>query len=262
MTEATFQPMPDLAPEQYDALKAEIETKGIVVPIVVDQHGRVLDGHNRKAIADELGIDCPTETRFVADDAEAEDLAVILNCARRHLNREQIRQIVANEIVRKPDDSDRAIARRVGCSPSTVGSVRKPLSNLDSGREFTDEDIARARRSVEEIQDLLGGVRDVVLQLACVALSNKIMPAEIVMVLTAAQREHAGRREREVSDVFRDTVFNPVIDYVMRPATFEYWRPQWDHETFKPLTDEERADLLDGIASLGGAEAARGGHRE
>lgn len=126
-----FQPMPKLSPDQYDALKSEIEANGIVVPIILDQHGRIIDGHNRKQIADELGIVCPSEVRHVVDDAEAENLAVVLNCARRHLSREQVRYIVRNEIKRCPDDSDRAIARRVGCSPSTVGSVRK-LSNLDT----------------------------------------------------------------------------------------------------------------------------------
>ena len=126
-----FQPMPHLSPEQYSALKSDIEANSIIVPIVVDQHGRIIDGHNRKQIADQLGIVCPSEVHQVADDAEAENLAVTLNCARRHLSREQVRKIVRNEIERCPDDSDRAIARRVGCSPSTVGSVRK-VSNLDS----------------------------------------------------------------------------------------------------------------------------------
>jgi hypothetical protein len=66
------------------------------------------------------------------DDDDAIDLAVTLNCARRHLTREQVRDVITNEIARRPGDSDRAIARRVGCSPSTVGAVRHPVSNLDS----------------------------------------------------------------------------------------------------------------------------------
>lgn len=128
-----FQPMPDLNPEQYESLRADIEARGIIVPVVLDQYGRTLDGHNRQRIAAELGIACPTEVRHVADDDEAADLAVILNCARRHLTREQVRALVASEAARRPDDSDRAIARRVGCSPSTVASVLRPqVSNLDT----------------------------------------------------------------------------------------------------------------------------------
>jgi hypothetical protein len=124
-----FQLLPALTDEQADALRQDIAANGIIVPVVVDQHGRVIDGHNRRRIADDLGIECPTETRVIEDD----DAGATLNCARRHLTREQVRDLVASEIARKPDDSDRAIARRVGCSPSTVGAVRKPqLSNLDT----------------------------------------------------------------------------------------------------------------------------------
>lgn len=136
-----FQPMPDLTPDQYDALRADIAEHGVIVPIVIDQAGRILDGYNRAAIAAELGIDCPTETHVVQDDDDAADIAVTLNCARRHLNRDQVRHVIEHEINRRPNDSDRAIARRVGCSPSTVGSARNPkVSNLDTWEPPADVD--------------------------------------------------------------------------------------------------------------------------
>ena len=110
-----IQPMPELPPEQLDSLRADIAANGVLVPVVVDQHGRILDGNHRAAIALDLGIDYPTVTVAVTDDADAWDKAVSLNCARRHLTREQVREVIGNEIQRRPDDSDRAIARRVGC---------------------------------------------------------------------------------------------------------------------------------------------------
>lgn len=121
---APIQPMPPLDTDQLDALRADIEANGVQMPVVKDQHGRILDGHNRAAIADQLGITYPVQTVHVTSDNDAWDRAVTLNCTRRHLTREQVRQVVANEIIRRPDDSDRAIARRVGCSPTTVGTVR------------------------------------------------------------------------------------------------------------------------------------------
>lgn len=121
---SAIQPMPELSPEQLDSLRADIATNGVLVPVVKDQHGRILDGNTRVAIADELGIDYPVIAVTVEDDDDAWDRAVALNCARRHLNREQRRDLIEAEIRRRPDDSDRAIARRVGCSPTTVGAVR------------------------------------------------------------------------------------------------------------------------------------------
>lgn len=158
------QPMPDLSPEQYDALRADIETNGVQIPIVVDQHGRVVDGNNRYAIAAELGIDCPRIVVQIADDDDAIDKAISLNCARRHLTQEQKRELIRAEIQRRPDDSDRAIGRRVGCDHKTVGAVRRELS----GGEFphpdgplTDEERARlaeceamVERGLAEISDL------------------------------------------------------------------------------------------------------------
>ncbi|GLP74931.1 hypothetical protein TUM20983_20410 [Mycobacterium antarcticum] len=132
MTPEIIQPMPQLSPDQFDALRADISARGVLVPIVKDQHGRIIDGNHRSLIAAELGIDCPITVVEVADDADAWERAVALNCARRHLTREQTRTVIAGEIQRGPEDSDRAIARRVGCSPTTVGSVRAEVSKLDS----------------------------------------------------------------------------------------------------------------------------------
>ena len=116
--------MPPLSPEQYAALREDIEKHGVRVPVVKDQFGRVIDGNNRMAIALELGIDVPVETVVVKDDDDALDTALTLNCARRHLTQEQRRTLIRVELRRRSGDSDRAIARRVGCSPTTVGTVR------------------------------------------------------------------------------------------------------------------------------------------
>ena len=138
MTAASYQVMPPLAPEELEALRADIGERGILVPVLVDQHGRVLDGHHRRQIAAELGIECPTEIRIVENDDEARGIALTLNLIRRHLTREQRRELIASEIGARPDDSDRAIAGRFRCSPSTVGAVRRQVSNLDTTEESAD----------------------------------------------------------------------------------------------------------------------------
>jgi len=150
--------MPPLSAEEYAALRNDIEHSGILVPVLVDQHGRILDGHHRVKIANELGIDYPRDVREIADDNEAHDLALTLNMVRRHLNREQKRALIRSEIERTPDASDREIARRTASSPSTVGAVRRQVSNLDTPlsdeerQELADAEarIERANEIVEE----------------------------------------------------------------------------------------------------------------
>ena len=46
-TRDRLQLLPDLPPEQYDALKADIAERGVVVAIDVDEFEQILDGHHR-----------------------------------------------------------------------------------------------------------------------------------------------------------------------------------------------------------------------
>ena len=149
MISNVIQPMPELAAEQLDSLRADIAANGVLVPVVIDQFGRILDGNHRAAIATELGLDYPTIIVTVIDDADAWDKAVTLNCSRRHMTREQVREVIKGEILRRPDDSDRAIARRVGCSPSTVGAVRLEL------RRDAEDITERLRNELDRIRDQL-----------------------------------------------------------------------------------------------------------
>lgn len=112
------QPFRDLDAATEQALRASIERFGVLVPVVIDQHGRVLDGHQRLRLADELGLEPDRVVRAVADDAEAWAVAVSLNTDRRHLTPEQRREVVAD--LRAEGHSLRAIAGAVGVSHPTV----------------------------------------------------------------------------------------------------------------------------------------------
>jgi ParB-like chromosome segregation protein Spo0J len=149
------QVMPPLSEEEYAALRNDIEHNGILVPVLVDQHGRILDGHHRVKIANELGIDYPRDVREIADDNEAHDLAVTLNMVRRHLNREQKRAVIRSEIERTPDASDREIARRTASAPTTVGAVRRRVSNLATPLSDEDrEELADAEVRIERASEI------------------------------------------------------------------------------------------------------------
>lgn len=122
-----FQVMPPLTADEYDALLLDISQNGITVPVVYDQHGRLIDGHHRVEIAQRLRIDVPQVVREVANAQEARSLAYSLNLHRRHLSREQKRDLLAASIKADPHLSDRQHAERVGSSDKTAGSVRAEL---------------------------------------------------------------------------------------------------------------------------------------
>lgn len=226
-----IQPMPDLTPEQLAALREDIAANGVLVPIVVDQHGRILDGNNRAAIAAELGIDLPKLLHQVVDDDDAEDVAVRLNCQRRHLSREQRRQVIRREIERRPQDSDRAIARRVACSPSTVGAVRREVSNLDT-----------PERDLEWAEDITNQLRDatnqMVLSLNYAALIAMTAGVEQSAIIGALIRNRRTFEKDEITLPFAAALFDDVIDAVLDQSNIEFWRR---HRHLNHFTDDELA---------------------
>ena len=131
--ETKYQVMPPLSEEEYGALKADIAERGVLVPVVEDDEGNVLDGHHRRRVWEELTAvgfdlaDLPRNVRRGLSEQEKGDLAVSLNLQRRHLNRAQRKGAIATLLRRTPERSDRWLAEIAGCDHKTVGSVRRDL---------------------------------------------------------------------------------------------------------------------------------------
>lgn len=80
---ATFR---DLAGEEFDELVSSIRDHGIIEPVVVNQDGIIICGHQRVRACRELGIeDVPVIIREVASDEEHETLLIEENLRRRQL---------------------------------------------------------------------------------------------------------------------------------------------------------------------------------
>lgn len=131
-----YQLLPPLTDQEYADLKADIDANGIEQPIIVDDLGQIIDGHHRAQIADELGIDCPCETRVMDSEDAKRDLALRLNVHRRSLTREQKRELLANLIKAAPEKSDRQHAAAVGVSHHTASAVR---GDLESGGQIAHQ---------------------------------------------------------------------------------------------------------------------------
>lgn len=127
MSAVLYQLMPPLSPEEYQELTEDIRVNGIQVPVIVDEDGVAIDGHHRQRIAEQLGVRCPTVVKSGLTDAEKRTMALNLNLHRRHLTREQKRQIVEASLKADPQLSDREHARRTGVSDHTAAKVRADL---------------------------------------------------------------------------------------------------------------------------------------
>lgn len=114
MTTAPLQLFDALPSHIEDALRASISRFGVLVPVVKDQHGRIIDGHHRSRVADQLGVKYRVDVLQVSDEDEAREIARTLNSDRRQLTEEQ-RRAVAIEL-RQQGHSYRAIGGALGVS--------------------------------------------------------------------------------------------------------------------------------------------------
>lgn len=121
MTES-FQLFESLPAHIEDALRSSIQRFGVLVPVVTDQHGTIIDGHHRRRIADQLGVTYRVDVVNVADGDEAKEIARTLNADRRQLSEEQRMDIAAR--LRSEGKSLNQIAEALA---HAEGNYEKPL---------------------------------------------------------------------------------------------------------------------------------------
>ena len=102
---------------EFDALVADIKAHGLVEAVVVYED-MVLDGRNRVRGCEAAGIE-PTYIIYSGDDPAS--YVISANLHRRHLTREQKRELVAKLVKTQPEKSDRQIAKAAKTDHKTVG---------------------------------------------------------------------------------------------------------------------------------------------
>jgi ParB-like chromosome segregation protein Spo0J len=133
-TNHRYQVMPELSPEEYAGLKADIAIHGVKYRIHVDEEDITLDGHARRRACEELGIDCPKEVIPGLTDAQKREHAWQVNLTRRHLSKAQKRQI-AGTLWREGWTQER-IAHALGVSQPTIVNWLPQVINSDDLANF------------------------------------------------------------------------------------------------------------------------------
>ncbi|MEU6388802.1 ParB N-terminal domain-containing protein [Streptomyces sp. NPDC046939] len=203
-----YQVMPALTVEEYAALKADIAEHGIRVPVVLDQHGDIIDGHHRVAIAAELGIaNYPRMTRAYATEKDRYRDAFALNMARRHLTRRQTRELIVQELARDPGRSNREIGRLLGADHKTVGAVRRDLAGEIPHPEQGGLSTAEAREITDAVRAHLNEVDELVSQ----AVRGGVAPIAIIGQLSVMLLDLEDKLGAERANAVRRSVVEPRI---------------------------------------------------
>jgi len=80
-----YQLAPPLSEKDRRRLRDSIAEHGVLIPVSVDQDGRLLDGHHRREIAAELGVDCPTQEIHCTSEEARLSVSATLNADRRQM---------------------------------------------------------------------------------------------------------------------------------------------------------------------------------
>jgi len=148
-----YQRMPPLRDEELSALRADITRRGVLIPIEKDEDGNTLDGHNREAIARDLGIPCPEVVRHFDSEQAKREHVIKINLARRHLDPVRWGQAFALLL------EERGIETGQGSSAAKQHSQSATIA--DSAAEFgVSERTARSRlRKARQYEALPADVR-------------------------------------------------------------------------------------------------------
>jgi DNA-binding transcriptional regulator YhcF (GntR family) len=111
-----------LTEQERMALRQSLEQQGLRDAIVKDQHGDIIDGHNRAELCAELGI----EPRYVTLEVDDPVHWIMHNqTARRNLSEADMRQLIVETKTQDPTASTRDIAAKLGTSNATVSRALK-----------------------------------------------------------------------------------------------------------------------------------------
>lgn len=133
---------PMMTEEELQGLAEDIRVHGIREPVVrwTDENSVtwLIDGRNRLEACERVSVEVKFKDFFL-DDIDPEEYVRSANILRRHLTREQRRELTAWFIRRHSEKSNVAISKMAKVSDHTVASVRSQLANVEKPNEINDD---------------------------------------------------------------------------------------------------------------------------
>jgi site-specific DNA-methyltransferase (adenine-specific) len=191
-----YQVLPDLPPEEFEALKADIAQRGVQYAVIQDEKGNTLDGHQRERAVSELGITKYPITVIPGLSAEEKrHLALSLNVKRRHLTRPQMQALIEQELKRTPDIASQWLGEILGVDTKTVQAARR---RLEATLEIPVLKKLRGKDGKNRVATYSRVVANTARELKIArAVASKLPPSchgRIIDTITAGR--HARRQER------------------------------------------------------------------
>lgn len=243
VTNHLYQVLPPLSAEERAELRADIASRGVMVPVEYDEQGNILDGHHRVEICGELGLsNWPRLIRYGLSEHEKRRHARRLNLARRHLDASQRRVLIAEELREQPEASNRKIAAGLGVDDKTVATVR---SDMESTAEIPQLDErkgrdGRTRRIVQFVPSTPEEEKGLSLSARAINERNRIEHRTGARTLardlsdTSASLNPTGRK---FPCVYADPAWRRKAGFGARSYETKYTTMPWDEIIVMPVKD-------------------------
>lgn len=235
--------LPKLSKEEFEALKTSIIQNGILVPLIVNQEGTILDGHNRYLIAKELGFQPSLKVKTIdfKDSLEERAFVISINLQRRNLNAFQKAEMgmalleVEQKLAKirkahggKPEPlasredlgrSTRKVAAKIGLGHATFERAKKVI---EEGPEKIKELCRKQALSIRPAYGIVKAFENVPEEskkaLTEELISGQIEPKEIIRAIasTKAVKAQLEGEEEEVKkkaeELFKDLYYTKDLD--------------------------------------------------
>ena len=227
-----YQVMPDLTPIEYEALKADIEERGVLVPVEVDECGAILDGHHRVKAWQELrseGVnlaDYPRMVRRGLTEEQKRNHARSLNVLRRHLSEEEKKRVFAD--MKLDGMSYTQIVTATGASYGTVyrgvneviqlDNLNLPAATGSDGKQYPATQTRRTFAADMPTLFVPGGA---------VAIEPK---AATETARQIQQERTAERRQERVEKINEIAKGNAPLEVLTQTYPIVYADPPWRYE--------------------------------
>jgi ParB-like chromosome segregation protein Spo0J len=270
---AAVRPLTD---DEYALLKEDIAKRGIITPIIKDADGNIVDGYHRDKIAKELGLtDIPVK-QVDGTEAELQAMAIALNVARRQLNAEDRRELVAQ--LRAGGKSERQIAETLGVTKTTVHrdlEASGPNGPVDrvTGKDGKSRPARMARKpkstpATEEPQDPEPPKVTPTEPEATPALEPQVEASTPVDVLLDTFHKLTPKEQVSAMQLFWDVLSPLQRQQVQQPVTAELPMGKLLAERWSSMSGRDKSDVSAFVAEqltkfeIGGRPAAPAAQNE
>lgn len=227
--------LPKMSDEEFEELKASIQTEGQHYPIVANENLEVLDGHHRFKACTELGIDPDFEVRKFEDKLIEKKFVIEANLRRRHLTKFQLVELGVPLL-----EIEKALAKKRQSTAGKIGrDIQLGLAPNDAKPEFkkTKATAAVAKKVGVSTRTFERGKK--IVEKASEEEKQKLREgkasiAKVYREVVALEKEAEPTLEEETKPVAAQTLINSIKAEKNRIALSELLEKLRDKDLFCP----------------------------